>query len=405
MELLNEIIKQTVPDDDIQKEIDSILKRINKSISVNKIKAKAMSGGSVAKGTFLSGDYDIDIFVKFDYSYKDDDISKLLGQVLKGFKAVKVHGSRDYFQIKNKLKYEIVPVLDIKDPKKALNVTDMSPLHVDWVKKYSKFANEIRLSKLFCKAQHCYGAESYIRGFSGHVLDILTIYYKGFINLLKASNKWKEFGVVDFENYYNGKAFDEINKSKISPLIVIDPILPARNAAAALSKEKFDIFRKAAKDFLKKPSKEFFVKKEFTVDSLEKKVRKNKLILIESSALKGKQDIVGSKFMKAFEFLKSQLVTNDFKLIDSGWKWDKKAIFYFILDPKPLSKITEREGPPILNKDRVKSFKDKHKKTFTKNKRIFAKVERQYTVVEDLISDLIKDDYVKERVKTIKQLQ
>ena len=405
MKLLDDIIKKTVPDTSIMKEISFALEKINKSISKNKIKAKAVAGGSVAKGTFLNDDYDVDIFVKFDYSYKDEDISILLGKVLKEFKTVKVHGSRDYYQIKNKLKYEIVPVLDIDDPKKAVNVTDMSPLHVDWVKKYSKFTDEIRLSKMFCKAQGCYGAESYIRGFSGHVLDILTIYYKGFLNMLKASQRWKEFSVVDFNNHYKGKAFDEINKSKISSLIVIDPILPGRNAAAALSKEKFDAFRKAAKDFLKNPSEEFFVRKEFSVDSLVKKARKNMIILIEATPLKGKKDIIGSKLMKAFEHIRNQLTANEFKLIDSGWKWDKKAILYFITDPEPLSDVMEREGPPLSNKDRVKSFKDKHKRTFTRNRRIFAKVERPYTDAKSLIDSLLKDDYIKDRVMSIELVQ
>ncbi len=44
----------------------------------------------------------------------------------------------------------------------------------------------------------------------------------------------------------------ELNKSKIqSPLIVIDPVQAGRNAAAALSFEKYDLLRKKAKEFLK----------------------------------------------------------------------------------------------------------------------------------------------------------
>ena len=33
-----------------------------------------------------------------------------------------------------------------------------------------------------------------------------------------------------------------MDKSKLSPLVVIDPIQKERNAAAALSKEKFNLF-------------------------------------------------------------------------------------------------------------------------------------------------------------------
>ena len=46
----------------------------------------------------------------------------------------------------------------------------------------------------------------------------------------------------------------ELNKSKQQgPLIVIDPVQKDRNAAAALNHEKFEIIKKTAKQFLKKP--------------------------------------------------------------------------------------------------------------------------------------------------------
>lgn len=402
LKFLKEIIKDNTPNNSVLKEVGALLKKINCSFQKNKIKAKAVSGGSVAKGTFIKGDYDVDIFAKFDYKYKEDDISNLLSKALKGFKAVKVHGSRDYFQITNKLTYEIIPVLDIKYPKKAANVTDMSPLHVAWVRKSSKFTDEIRLSKLFCKAQHCYGAESYIRGFSGHVLDILTIYHKGFLNLLKAAAKWKECEVVDFDNYYKGKALCRINQSKLSPLIVIDPIMPERNAAAALNYEKFEIFKMAAKSFLKKPSREFFVRKKLSLADIKAKAGSNRLIVLEIDPLQGKEDVIGTKILKVFEFLKKQIALNGFDVIDSNWEWNENAMLYFILDKKELSEFKEWKGPPLNIKERVKSFKDKHKNTYVKDNTIFAKVAREYRTPEQLLKSLIKDEYVRERVKSIK---
>src|SRR3989338_8777162 len=66
---------------------------------------KAIIGGSFAKGTNLKGTYDVDIYVKFNYKkYKDKNISSILLRILKKkFLFVKkVHGSRDYYQIKRK---------------------------------------------------------------------------------------------------------------------------------------------------------------------------------------------------------------------------------------------------------------------------------------------------------------
>ncbi len=57
-----------------------------------------------------------------------------------------MHGSRDYFQIKEKgFTFEVVPILKIKDAKEAMNITDVSPLHAAWVKKHKKFADDIAL--------------------------------------------------------------------------------------------------------------------------------------------------------------------------------------------------------------------------------------------------------------------
>jgi len=404
MELLKKVSDKIRPDTRIIKEIDEFIKKINNEIKLRKIKAAAVAGGSIAKGTFLKDDYDVDIFVRFDYSYLKKNISKLLGMILKKFRPELVHGSRDYYQIKNKLIYEIVPVLDIAKAEKAVNVTDMSPLHVAWVKKFPKYLDEIRLAKQFCKAINVYGAESYIKGFSGHVLDILVIYYKGFINLLKASQKWERYTVIDFYSSHKGNALRNLNRSKISQLIVIDPIQPERNAAAALSEEKINIFKEAAKKFLKSPNKKFFIKKEFTIDEIKKKYRKYNVVFLEAFPKEEKKDVIGSKLLKAFIHIKKHIILNEFSLIHSEWKWDKEAIFYFVLKKEFLPLYTERTGPPLHEKKHVQQFKRKHKKNFIKKDRIYAKIKRKYRKIDELMKDLIKDYYVRERVKKIKIL-
>ena len=52
-------------------------------------------------------------------------------------------------------------------------------------------------------------------------------------------------------------------------------------------------------------------------------------------------------------------------------------------------------------KENVKAFEKQYKDTYVKNKKIFAKVQRKFRKPELLVSKLIKDDYVKERVKKI----
>src|SRR3989344_5465726 len=246
---------------------------VSKVLSKIKVKdAKPILGGSGAKNTWLLGTHDIDIYVKFNYSkYKDKSelLSELLYKSIKTkFKLTRLHGSRDYFQTKiGKFTVEIVPILDIKDSSEAKNITDVSQLHVNYVQKYKKLANEIRLAKLFCKASEVYGAESYIQGFSGYVVELLVINYKSFKNLVKAASSWKPKTIIG-----SNKDADNLNYSKtISPLILIDPVQHDRNAAAAISDEKYNQFIKACKNYLKKPSESLFIQKVFDLSAIKKK--------------------------------------------------------------------------------------------------------------------------------------
>lgn len=409
--ILNEVLKEIQPDKDYEKEIFARLNGIIKKINQNQKNIKAILGGSGAKGTWLKT-FDADIFVLFDYSkYRDksDKLSDILEKILnrKFKRIIKLHGSRDYFQIKeNDFTFEIVPILRISKAGQAKNITDVSPLHSNWVKKYKKLVNEIKLTKQFCQAQNIYGAESHIKGFSGYVCEILTVHYGSFLNLIKKAAKWSDKVVIDAEKYYRGSdVFKTVNVSKlVSPLIVIDPVQKDRNAAAALSVEKFETFKKAAKDFLKNPSKKFFVRKDLMSLFLGLKSNDKKLLVIEASLLNGKIDVVGSKLMKIFEFFSQQLQRHGFKVLKSEWEWNKNSnsFFYFIFNKQPLPKTVEVEGPPLEMKQHVDNFRKMHKKTFEKSGKMHAVDNREFLFPEKLLEQLIKSDYSKERSKSLK---
>ncbi len=173
--------------DELLRTIDAFLHEIRTALTKENIDAYVMLGGSAAKGTFLKHDFDCDVFVRFIYDkYKEKDISTILEKALKRMTATtysRVHGSRDYFMgVLKTLHYEIIPVLYINDRRMAKNITDVSPLHVEWLNQHltEDLRDHILLTKLFFKAQKVYGAESYMNGFSGHIVDLLTIYYGSF---------------------------------------------------------------------------------------------------------------------------------------------------------------------------------------------------------------------------------
>ncbi len=406
-------IKPTLKEEKKFKETTkSFLKKLNSQLK----QAKAILGGSGAKDTWLAGSYDVDIFVLFNYklfSKKSEELSGLLEKALKKAfpqeRIARLHGSRDYFQLKYQgLGYEVVPILDLKKSAQAVNITDISPLHSAWVNKQGKkLKDDIRLIKQFCKANKLYGAESHICGFSGYVLEILTINYGSFEKVLQASQKWKVKEVIDTSKFYpKNMALFHLNKSKLeSPLIVIDPVDKNRNAAAALSLEKFLLFKKTAKDYLSKPGEGFFTKKDFSLETLKKELKSGNMIFMELSPLQGKEDVVGVKLLKSFEFLKEKLWP--FEVRSSGWDWSRgrKAIFYFILAKKELPKLEIKAGPPVKMLEHVKNFRQKYKDAYVENGRVMAKVKAENPKLDSFVKALLKDSYLKEKVKKIDMLK
>lgn len=415
MDWKKEVLEKIKPKKEEEAHMDAALAAFIKKLNRVLGDAKAVLGGSGAKGTWIAGRHEADIFVSFPkekYASKTDKLSDILEKRIK--KIIKtidrLHGSRDYFQIKEgSFTFEIVPIIGIKKAHEALNITDVSPLHATWVHSHStpKIRDDIRLAKAFCKAQGCYGAESYIRGFSGYVLELLVINNKSFEKFLKASAACGEKQVIDPGKLYkkNESVWTVMSDSKLqSPIIVVDPVDKSRNAAAALSKEKLTIFQKAASQLLKKPSPSFFERDAITIEKLKKKKGKNAALWIDVESIDAKEDVAGAQLMLAFEYLKKQL--DKFGVISAGWEWDKKKYgsLWFILKTSELSKTEWHKGPPVEMEKAVADFKKKHKKIVAKEGRVWAEIKVEYPKVKDFAKEILDENYCSTKIKNIKKI-
>lgn len=356
-------------------------------------------GGSFAKNTWLSGDHDVDIFIKFPYEkYKDKDIS---GELYSNFnKVTVVHGSRDYFQLrKGNYVFELIPVLNVEDPKKAVNVTDMSPFHTIWIKNNLKHPDQVRLFKKFLKANGLYGAESFIRGFSGYAAELLITKYHFFFDLMKDAANWPERKYIDMEGHYTGalEAMKSLNKDRLSQLILVDPVNPERNAAAALSKEKYQKFIETAKAFIRNPSDDFFKWKSMNLSILNEKKQDNTLIYIEGIPVDGKRDIVGAKLLKTNEFLAREIESSGFNIIDYNWEFGDKVLFWYIVDSNPLSDNVKKYGPPVKDKANLKKFIERWEAFEVKEDqgRAYVVVPREIKTVKELVEQLVDEEHAR----------
>lgn len=355
----------------INEETRQIVGEIEKNLKKKKIKAEVFVGGSLAKGTLIrKKDYDIDIFVRF---FENKDISELnqgsATPILK--KAERVHGSRDYFRVRRKnILFEIIPVLKINHPEEAKNITDLSYFHVSYVlnetRKNKKLAEEIMLAKSFCFSKRVYGAESYIRGFSGYALELLVSHYKSFLGFIRAVNKEKRMIVIDPKKFYSNRedVLNQLNESKLaSPIVFVDPTFKQRNALAALSSETFSKFKTACSLFLKRPSEKSFEDEKIDEKSFN--------LILEASTNRQEGDIAGSKLLK-FSRLFSGKLERYFKIKKSDFSYDGKKSGRLYLKIEKMKSIIY-SGPPINKPERLLAFREKHKNVFIKKHVAYAR--------------------------------
>lgn len=412
--VLKKVSKDLEPDPEktreIKEKIDNFVGKLKEKLKKEKVQADVFLGGSFAKKTMIEKDiYDIDIFIRFGKKHflqKFSDLTQTILQKFRGLQIRRIHGSRDYFRIKvsKNLLFEIIPVKKIKGTKEAENITDLSYSHVKYVAekiKDTKLQNEIKLAKSFCYANNCYGAESYIRGFSGYALELLIIHYKSFRKFIRAMSKVKEEKklIIDMEKHHKNKGsiLMDINESKLqSPIILVDPTYKTRNVLAGLSEETFKKFQKACKKFLKRPNAKDFEKKEIDFEKIKKSAKKKRHEFVKLEAKTNKQsgDVAGTKLKKFYRHLEEE-IKEYFKIKKKGFEYNgkKTAKYFFVVRKKKIIRV---KGPLKSQEKHAERFRKHHEKTYVWKGRLYSKKKVNFS---------IKDFIKKWKLKNLRKLK
>lgn len=197
--------------------------------------------GSFARDTWLPGDVDIDIFLLFNREVGLEALqettriaSELAAKELGASLDVR-YASHPYYVLKLEgLEVEVVPAYKTSSPAELISPVDRTPHHTAFIRaalsKNPQLKADIRLFKKLLKNIGVYGAETWVGGFSGFLAEILVVHYGGLVPLLRAAAGWKP-----------GRTFIPegagAEKFRGAPLVVLDPVDPGRNAAAAVSQE------------------------------------------------------------------------------------------------------------------------------------------------------------------------
>lgn len=374
---------------------DHLIGIINAIAIKEGIDAEAVLVGSVAKDTWLSGKADVDIFIKFPLEISADYLKEkglyLGSECIKrmGGTAEYRYASHPYVTgLVGELEIDFVPCYDIKNTNKIKSAVDRTIPHTEYVKKHltPEEALEVLLLKCFMKNIDTYGSEFKVGGFAGYLCELLIIHYKTFLNVLEnAAKEWKPGYQIDLEEHGTANHFTE-------PLVVVDPVDPNRNVAAALSLQRLSDFVVASRNFLKNPSPLYFQKKEIPADlddikyEFKKKGTKTLILLFKAPDIPA--DALYPQIKKTLNSIVRVVEKNGFKTFGSDYWTDEEEKILLLLEFETwkLPPIKKHYGPPIWSKEHEEKFLEKYKeKAWLEEDRWVAEVERKYTEVENLL--------------------
>ncbi|HVX02626.1 MAG TPA: CCA tRNA nucleotidyltransferase [Nitrososphaera sp.] len=321
--------------------------------------------GSFAKGTWLRGDADVDIFIKMDPSVSEEKFEQLGIEI--GMQALKKYGPKlrysDHPYVEATVRgtrINVVPCYDVQRGQWK-SAADRSPFHTQYIMEALDAAKkeQVRLLKKFLKSADIYGAEISTAGFSGYVSEVLIAKFGSFERTLAAAAEFRHGQVISVMSSSggSGNGYDEdVVKGFSSPLIIIDPVDPRRNLGTAVSPESAGKMMLAARAFLHRPSPKFFIARQ-KMPNVNKKLYGNVLV-VEFSHRERSPDTVWGQLKRSANSLAKQLELAGFTVYRSACNTDEKrsGAFAFLLESLVLPEYTMRRGPEIARAKETESF-------------------------------------------------
>ncbi len=391
----------------VGKVVSDVLARIKAVAERLGVKVEARVEGSIAKDTWISGDRDIDVFIRLPREVGREGLESIGLQIAReaaGDKWIECYAEHPYIEAEvNGFKVDLVPCFAVRSSEEAESAVDRTPFHTDYINLHlsEDLRDEVRLLKQFMKGIEVYGAEVKVQGFSGYLCELLVMRYNSFIDVLKAAAyDWKPYSmVIDIEGHYSSN-FEPLILFK-APLVVVDPVDRRRNVAAALSLQKMCEFMAASRAFLENPDLKFFYPPQLTPLSFDEVLnefnkRGTDFLFILTGCPKAHPDVLWGQFYKSADGIKRLLEIHGFRIIDYA-VWSDELhylVFLFELENADLPPLKKHLGPPVYARDHSIRFVEKYLKDASpiagpkiEGDRWIVYVNRKYRRAKDLISE------------------
>ncbi|ELZ50384.1 tRNA CCA-pyrophosphorylase [Halorubrum coriense DSM 10284] len=233
----------------------TLTERTREAIADLPVDADVVQVGSTARGTWVAGDRDIDLFVRFD---ADLGRAELEEHGLAVGHAVLPDGHEEYAEhpyVKGNYEgfdVDLVPCHDVETAGDLVSAVDRTPFHDAYLSARlgDDLAADVVLAKAFLKGIGAYGSDLRTEGFSGYLTELLVLELGGFVPLVESARSWHPPMEFDPEGHAE-RTFDD-------PLVVVDPTDPTRNVAAVLSATNLARFQHYARELLAAPSEDRF---------------------------------------------------------------------------------------------------------------------------------------------------
>lgn len=238
-------------------DVAALLAACDARLAAARLPGKATVQGSVAKGTWLRGGADIDLFLLLDPAVPQERLDSAALEVGPHVLAdvAKKYAQHPYLMGTFRGRaVDLVPAYAVSEASAKMSAVDRTPFHTQWVRAHlgEHKRGQVRLLKRWMKGTGIYGAQTAIGGFSGYLVEVLVarfLSFDGVLTWLAGDAQPRRITVKDLP--------DQVT-DEVSPLVVVDPVDPGRNCAAAVSLATLHQAVAAARAYRKGPSRRFF---------------------------------------------------------------------------------------------------------------------------------------------------
>jgi tRNA nucleotidyltransferase (CCA-adding enzyme) len=327
------------------------------------VDADVVRVGSTARGTWLAGDRDIDLFVRFP-----DDLSRerLEAYGLAVGNHVLPEGHEEYAEhpyVKGEydgFDVDCVPCYDVDSAAEIQSAVDRTPFHNAYLDERldEALAGEVRVAKAFLKAVGAYGSNLRTKGFSGYLVELLVLEFGGFRELVEAAADWNPPVRFDPEGHGTREYSDD--------LVVVDPTDPERNVAAACSATNVARLQHYSRDLLADPRESLFEPRAsapLDAAGVREAVRERgtEPVVVRFETPDVVEDQLYPQLDKSLAGLRDELARRGFDpLRTARFATDEHAVLLVECGVAERPRIERHEGPPVGVRAHAEGFYGKY---------------------------------------------